>query len=80
MRSAALGVARVGGYFLEGSGQTIAFISCQFPKQNIQRKAKCAELELFGEGMFRLEESHRREGQQPLEEFIQKFPKKVAFP
>lgn len=55
MRSAALGVTRVGGYFLEGSGQTIAFISCQRAQQNIQRKAKCAELELFGKGMFRLE-------------------------
>lgn len=57
MRSAALGVTRVGGYFLEGSGQTIAFISCQRAQQNIQRKAKCAELELFGKGMFRLERS-----------------------
>lgn len=79
MRSAALGVARVGGYFLEGSGQTIAFISCQCAKQNIQRKAKCAELDLFGEGMFRLKKSHQQEGQKPLEEFIQKFPPKKSF-
>lgn len=77
MRSAALGVTRVGGYFLEGSGQTIAFISCQRAQQNIQRKAKCAELELFGKRDVSLgEESHRREGKQPLEEFIQKLSKK----
>lgn len=61
MRSAALGVVQVGGYFLEGSGQTIAFISCQCAKQNIQRKAKCAELERFGRGMFRRESPHQQE-------------------
>lgn len=57
----------------KGSGQTIAFISCQCAQQNIQRKAKCAELELFGKGMFcsRVVATNGK-GLQPLEKSFRK--------